>query len=73
MEIAVSTEEDCASLVTASENVVVVEVWLEAKSEVGIADWVTVGWEISDVEGIVDDDADAKGKIVFDPGANTRD
>ena len=39
MEAAVS----CASLVIASENVVVVvEVELEARSEVGISDWVTV-------------------------------
>lgn len=40
MEVAVS----CASLVIASENVVVVvvEVEMEATSEVGIADWVSV-------------------------------
>ena len=43
MEVAVSCEEGCTSLVIASENVVVVvEVELEVTSGVGIADWVSV-------------------------------
>lgn len=65
LEVAVS----CASLVMASEDVVVVVVAVElgVTSDIGISDWIT---EISEGEGIADDDTDVEDKIVFDPRAN---